>query len=110
NGHPPVGDADRDQPSALQNPRADRGAVAAHAAAPGGGNLLMEAGVRTKEETRAPSGGAVEEQRRSSLGAIRTTIADYLTLTKPKVQSLLLFTTVTTMFVAGTPSVSLVVL
>jgi heme o synthase len=35
---------------------------------------------------------------------------DYLTLTKPKVQSLLLFTTVTTMYVAGTPSLGLVLL
>ena len=35
---------------------------------------------------------------------------DYLTLTKPKVQSLLLFTTVATMYVAGTPSVGLVLL
>ena len=35
---------------------------------------------------------------------------DYLTLTKPKVQSLLLFTTVTTMYVAGTPSVGRVLL
>jgi protoheme IX farnesyltransferase len=35
---------------------------------------------------------------------------DYLTLTKPKVQSLLLFTTVTTMYVAGTPSIGLVLL
>jgi protoheme IX farnesyltransferase len=34
--------------------------------------------------------------------------ADYLTLTKPKVQSLLLLTTVTTMYVAGDPSVGLV--
>jgi heme o synthase len=37
-------------------------------------------------------------------------VRDYLTLTKPKVQSLLLFTTVTTMYVAGTPSVGLVLL
>jgi protoheme IX farnesyltransferase len=37
-------------------------------------------------------------------------VRDYLTLTKPKVQSLLLFTTVTTMYVAGTPSLSLVLL
>jgi protoheme IX farnesyltransferase len=36
--------------------------------------------------------------------------ADYLTLTKPKVQSLLLFTTVTTMYVAGDPSPGLVAL
>jgi protoheme IX farnesyltransferase len=35
---------------------------------------------------------------------------DYLTLTKPKVQSLLLFTTVTTMYAAGSPSPELVLL
>src|SRR3954453_5732416 len=35
----------------------------------------------------------------------RTVLRDYITLTKPKVQSLLLFTTVTTMYVAGAPSV-----
>jgi protoheme IX farnesyltransferase len=40
----------------------------------------------------------------------RTVLRDYLTLTKPKVQSLLLFTTVTTMYVAGSPSLSLVLL
>ncbi|HEY0630974.1 MAG TPA: heme o synthase [Thermoleophilaceae bacterium] len=40
----------------------------------------------------------------------RTVLRDYLTLTKPKVQSLLLFTTVTTMYVAGTPSLGLVFL
>jgi heme o synthase len=40
-----------------------------------------------------------------------TTVArDYLTLTKPKVQSLLLFTTVTTMYVAGDPSLELILL
>src|SRR5258707_10031918 len=39
-----------------------------------------------------------------------TAIRDYLTLTKPKVQSLLLFTTVTTMYVAGGPSIGLVFL
>jgi heme o synthase len=37
-------------------------------------------------------------------------LRDYLTLTKPKVQSLLLFTTVTTMYVAGDPSLSLILL
>src|SRR4249919_2718073 len=37
-------------------------------------------------------------------------LRDYLTLTKPKVQSLLLFTTVTTMYVAGNPSPGLVLL
>ena len=37
-------------------------------------------------------------------------LSDYVTLTKPKVQLLLLLTTVTTMYVAGDPSVSLVLL
>jgi heme o synthase len=40
----------------------------------------------------------------------RTVIADYFEMTKPKVQSLLLFTTVTTMYVAGDPSLGLVAL
>jgi heme o synthase len=38
----------------------------------------------------------------------RQAVADYVTLTKPKVQSLLLLTTVTTMLVAGSPSVWLI--
>jgi protoheme IX farnesyltransferase len=42
--------------------------------------------------------------------AIPTVLRDYLTLTKPKVQSLLLFTTITTMYVAGEPSPGLVFL
>jgi protoheme IX farnesyltransferase len=42
--------------------------------------------------------------------AAQTVIRDYLTLTKPKVQSLLLLTTVTTMYVAGDPSLGLVLL
>ncbi|HKI67327.1 MAG TPA: heme o synthase [Solirubrobacterales bacterium] len=37
-------------------------------------------------------------------------LRDLVTLTKPKVQSLLLFTTVTTMYVAGDPSLGLVLL
>jgi protoheme IX farnesyltransferase len=40
----------------------------------------------------------------------RQLLSDYLELTKPKVQSLLLLTTVATMFVAGDPSPALVVL
>ncbi len=40
----------------------------------------------------------------------RQRLADYLELTKPKVQSLLLFTTVTTMEVAGDPSASKIAL
>jgi protoheme IX farnesyltransferase len=42
--------------------------------------------------------------------AVPTLLRDYLTLTKPKVQSLLLFTTITTMYVAGDPSLGLVFL
>ena len=42
--------------------------------------------------------------------AAMTVVRDYLTLTKPKVQSLLLFTTVTTMYVAGDPSLELIFL
>jgi protoheme IX farnesyltransferase len=41
---------------------------------------------------------------------IRQTVADYFELTKPKVQTLLLLTTVTTMEVAGDPKVSLIAL
>src|SRR4051812_50090889 len=40
----------------------------------------------------------------------RQVLADYVTLTKPKVQLLLLLTTVTTMYVAGDPSLGLVAL
>ncbi|HEU0317680.1 MAG TPA: heme o synthase [Solirubrobacteraceae bacterium] len=40
----------------------------------------------------------------AGLAAVRQVLADYTALTKPKVQSLLLLTTVTTMYVAGTPS------
>ena len=39
----------------------------------------------------------------------RGVLSDYVALTKPKVQSLLLFTTVCAMFIAGSPSVSLVI-
>src|ERR671931_2946729 len=44
------------------------------------------------------------------LGGVRQVVADYVTLTKPKVQLLLLLTTVTTMYVAGDPSIGLVAL
>jgi len=46
----------------------------------------------------------------SSRAAWRAMAADYFEMTKPKVQSLLLFTTVTTMYVAGDPSLGLVAL
>src|ERR1700759_2740352 len=39
---------------------------------------------------------------------LATLVSDYVTLTKPKVQLLLLLTTITTMYVAGSPSVALV--
>src|SRR5215213_3370662 len=39
---------------------------------------------------------------------VRQLVADYVTLTKPKVQLLLLLTTITTMYVAGDPSPGLV--
>jgi heme o synthase len=41
---------------------------------------------------------------------LRTVVADYFEMTKPKVQSLLLFTTATTMYIAGDPSLGLVAL
>jgi protoheme IX farnesyltransferase len=45
-----------------------------------------------------------------ALGGVRQVVADYVTLTKPRVQLLLLLTTVTTMYVAGDPSAGLVAL
>ncbi len=44
------------------------------------------------------------------VGGARQVVADYVTLTKPRVQLLLLLTTVTTMYVAGDPSLGLVLL
>jgi len=44
----------------------------------------------------------------AALSGARQIVADYFALTKPKVQSLLLFTTVSAMFIAGTPSAWLV--
>jgi len=46
----------------------------------------------------------------SAAPGLRQVVSDYVEMTKPKVQSLLLFTTVAAMLVAGDPSVSLVVL
>ena len=51
---------------------------------------------------------ALAGERRAS-GALQT-LGDYLELTKPKVQSLLLLTTIATMYVAGDPSPLLVAL
>jgi protoheme IX farnesyltransferase len=55
----------------------------------------------------APALGLATDRRSSST---RQLLSDYLELTKPKVQSLLLLTTITTMFVAGDPSALLVAL
>jgi protoheme IX farnesyltransferase len=46
----------------------------------------------------------------SRAGGLRQVVSDYVEMTKPRVQSLLLFTTVSTMLVAGEPSLSLVAL
>jgi heme o synthase len=46
----------------------------------------------------------------TALARTRPVVADYLEMTKPKVQSLLLFTTAATMYVAGDPSPGLVAL
>jgi len=54
----------------------------------------------------APTSTATPAPRSAAVATLR----DYLTLTKPKVQSLLLFTTVTTMYVAGDPSFELIFL
>jgi heme o synthase len=59
----------------------------------------MEAGARTREQLPA-----------LRAWSLRQVAGDYLEMTKPKVQSLLLFTTVTTMYVAGTPSLGRVLL
>ena len=51
------------------------------------------------------------EASRASLAvrpSVATVLADYVTLTKPRVQLLLLLTTITTMYVAGDPSPALV--
>jgi protoheme IX farnesyltransferase len=55
----------------------------------------------------APRAAAVAP---APLAGARQVVADYVALTKPRVQSLLLFTTVTTMLVAGSPSAGLVLL
>jgi heme o synthase len=58
--------------------------------------------VRARPAAPAPPPASSPAGRSQSL---RQVLSDYLDMTKPKVQSLLLFTTITTMYVAGTPSV-----
>src|SRR5215208_6672726 len=71
----------------------------------------MEAGVRYAPRTApppapAPAPAALVRPR----AGVRTVVADYFEMTKPKVQTLLLLTTITTMYVAGDPSLGLVFL
>jgi len=56
------------------------------------------------------SGPAASTAAAVRLPGLRQVVSDYVEMTKPKVQSLLLFTTVTTMYVAGDPSPGLVAL
>jgi heme o synthase len=51
-----------------------------------------------------------QAERTSAASGARQLLADYFELTKPKVQTLLLFTTVTTMEIAGSPSVEKIAL
>src|SRR5437763_5456079 len=60
-----------------------------------------------------PAAGAAPAIKAAQLGLAprtRQLLGDYLELTKPKVQSLLLLTTIATMYVAGDPSLGLVAL
>jgi protoheme IX farnesyltransferase len=58
----------------------------------------------------AVSASTARLQRAAALSGTRRLLADYVELTKPKVQSLLLLTTITTMEVAGNPPVSKIAL
>src|SRR5437868_14556379 len=49
-------------------------------------------------------------QRLPARARLRAVAADYFDMMKPRVQTLLLFTTITTMYVAGAPSIGLVAL
>ena len=49
-------------------------------------------------------------ERPARAHGVRQLVADYITLTKPRVQLLLLLTTVATMEVAGSPSLGLILL
>jgi protoheme IX farnesyltransferase len=56
------------------------------------------------------SASAARLQRAAQVTAARQLLSDYVELTKPKVQSLLLLTTITTMEVAGSPPASRIAL
>ena len=59
------------------------------------------------EASSVPSSVALAH---TAAGGVRQVVSDYVTLTKPKVQSLLLLTTVCSMEVAGDPSIGLIAL
>jgi protoheme IX farnesyltransferase len=59
---------------------------------------------------QAPAASTITATSATPLAAARRLAADYVELTKPKVQSLLLLTTITTMEVAGNPPVSRIAL
>jgi protoheme IX farnesyltransferase len=69
----------------------------------------MEAGVRYAPRTAA-SATALAPAPAPARTSIRTLVADYFEMTKPKVQTLLLLTTIVSMYVAGDPSLGLVAL
>jgi protoheme IX farnesyltransferase len=62
------------------------------------------------ELSAAPAAAPAAAGGEVAAGGLRQVVTDYVTLTKPRVQLLLLLTTVTTMYVAGDPSIGLVAL
>ena len=73
----------------------------------------MEAGTRPAPGAAAPPAtprAPTRPARPAAASRLRVLASDYVAMTKPKVQSLLLFTTVATMYVAGDPSLGLVAL
>ena len=60
--------------------------------------------------SQVPSGAAAQVASPAVASGARQLVADYFELTKPKVQTLLLFTTITTMEIAGSPPVSKIAL
>jgi protoheme IX farnesyltransferase len=69
----------------------------------------MEAGVRYAPTTAA-SAAALAPAPVPARATVRTLVSDYFEMTKPKVQTLLLLTTIVSMYVAGDPSLGLVAL
>jgi protoheme IX farnesyltransferase len=68
----------------------------------------MEAGVRYAPRPGAASAAPATLARPHT--SLRTMVSDYFEMTKPKVQTLLLLTTIVSMYVAGDPSLGLVAL